>query len=37
MFAVYLREDEKFADVTVEHYSIGVIPSTLGLRKLTIS
>jgi hypothetical protein len=37
MFAVYVREEEKFADVTVEHYSIGVIPSTLGLRKLTIS
>ncbi|ODU23728.1 MAG: hypothetical protein ABS95_03235 [Verrucomicrobia bacterium SCN 57-15] len=37
MFAVYVQEHDKFTDITVEHYSIGVVPSTLGLRKLTIS
>lgn len=36
MFGVYIEEIGKFVDVTVEHYSVAVIPSVLGLRMLTI-
>jgi hypothetical protein len=37
MIAVYVHEEDKWADITVEHYSKGVIAHTLGLRTLTIS
>lgn len=37
MFGVYVEENGKFIDITVEHYSVSVIASALGLRTLTIS
>lgn len=37
MLAVYVHEEDKWADITVEHYSKAVICHTLGLRTLTIS
>lgn len=37
MLAVYEHAEDKWSDITVEHYSKGVIAHTLGLRTLTIS
>lgn len=36
-FRVYVDENAKYTDITVEHYSNIVITSDLGIRKLTIS
>ena len=35
--AVYVEEHPKFIDITVEHYSVIVATSTLGVRSLTIA
>lgn len=35
--AVYVEDHPKFVDITVEHYSVVVVTSTLGARSLTIA
>lgn len=36
-YRVYREEHDKYVDISVEHYSNIVLPTTLGIRKLTIS
>lgn len=36
-FRVYRQESDKWVDISVEHYSKGVITSTLGVRQITAS
>ncbi len=36
-YKVYIKEHEKFTDLTVEHYSQAIVTSSLGLMKSTIS
>jgi len=36
-YRVFRKEDDKFIDISVEHYSNTVITSTLGIRKLTVA
>jgi hypothetical protein len=37
MYRVYVSEEAKTTKITVEHYSIVVVTSTTGVRKLTVS
>lgn len=36
-YKVYVREHEKFTDITVEHYSRSYITNSLGVRQLTVT
>lgn len=36
-FRVYVQNNSKFTDITVEHYSAIVVTSTLGIRRIAVS